>query len=59
MYLIPVFASILAIIFLGESLSLFHLMGGLLILTGLILATRSRRRRPKPITPYDKGDERA
>ncbi len=40
MYLMPIFASILAIIFLGESLGLYHVIGGLLILAGLILATR-------------------
>ncbi|MBY6034491.1 DMT family transporter [Marinobacter daepoensis] len=44
MYLTPVYASVLAIIFLGESLSLFHLAGGSLILGGLILATRSSQR---------------
>jgi drug/metabolite transporter (DMT)-like permease len=40
MYLMPVFASVLAIVFLEESLGLFHITGGLLILAGLILATR-------------------
>lgn len=44
MYLTPVFASVLAGIFLSESLSVFHVFGGLLILTGLILATRTGRR---------------
>ncbi|MAO13302.1 DMT family transporter [Marinobacter sp.] len=44
MYLTPVFASILAGIFLGESLGVFHLIGGLLILAGLVLATRTGRR---------------
>jgi drug/metabolite transporter (DMT)-like permease len=46
MYLMPVFASILAIIFLGESLSPFHVIGGLLILAGLLLATRVGRPQP-------------
>lgn len=41
MYLTPVYAAILAMVFLGENLRLFHLPGGLLILGGLILATRS------------------
>ena len=45
MYLTPVFASVMAGIFLGERLGLFHVVGGLLILAGLILATRSRRLR--------------
>ncbi|MCD1631771.1 MULTISPECIES: DMT family transporter [Marinobacter] len=44
MYLTPVFASILAGIFLGESLGAFHMIGGLLILAGLVLATRTGRR---------------
>lgn len=43
MYLTPVFASILAGIFLGETLGRFHVIGGLLILSGLILATRAGR----------------
>ncbi len=43
MYLTPVFASILAGIFLGETLGRFHVIGGLLILAGLILATRAGR----------------
>ncbi|MCE0759134.1 MULTISPECIES: DMT family transporter [unclassified Marinobacter] len=46
MYLTPVFASILAILFLGESLGLYHLFGALLILAGLLLATRVGRRPP-------------
>ncbi|RBW49237.1 DMT family transporter [Marinobacter sp. F3R11] len=40
-YLTPVFASILASIFLGESLGLFHIIGGAFILAGLLLATRA------------------
>lgn len=44
MYLTPVFASILATVFLGESLGLFHIIGGALILAGLLLATRTGRR---------------
>ena len=43
MYLTPVFASVLAGIFLNESLGLFHVVGGLLILSGLLLATRAGR----------------
>ncbi|MEQ9544469.1 MAG: DMT family transporter [Marinobacter sp.] len=39
MYLTPVFASILAGMFLGEHLGMFHIVGGLLILAGLFLAT--------------------
>ena len=43
MYLTPVFASLLASIFLNETLGLFHVVGGLLILAGLLLATRAGR----------------
>ncbi|MCG7200135.1 DMT family transporter [Marinobacter pelagius] len=43
MYLTPVYASILAGLFLGESLGVFHLVGGGLILVGLLLATRVKR----------------
>ncbi len=46
MYLTPVFASVLASVFLGESLGLFHVIGGALILAGLLLATRFGRRPP-------------
>lgn len=49
-YLTPVFASILASVFLGESLGLFHITGGLLILIGLLLATRAGR----PVPEYRK-----
>ena len=45
-YLTPVFASILASIFLGESLGLFHVIGGAFILAGLLLATRAGRQAP-------------
>ncbi|GGE62604.1 hypothetical protein GCM10011533_13840 [Streptosporangium jomthongense] len=49
-YLTPVFAAILASIFLGESLGQFHIIGGMLILVGLVLATRAGR----PIPEYRK-----
>lgn len=41
MYLTPVFASVMAGIFLGERLGTSHVVGGLLILAGLLLATRT------------------
>jgi len=47
MYLTPVFASVMAGIFLGERLGLFHVIGGLLILAGLFLATRTTELRRK------------
>lgn len=40
MYLVPVFAAILAWLFLDERLASYHLTGGLLILAGLYLTTR-------------------
>lgn len=47
MYLTPVFASVMAGIFLGERLGIFHVVGGLLILAGLFLATRTAELRHK------------
>ncbi len=41
MYLTPVFASVLAWLFLGEQLGVYHLAGGSLILVGLYLTTRN------------------
>lgn len=46
MYLTPVYASVLAGLFLDESLSWYHLAGGALILLGLVLATRIGRPAP-------------
>lgn len=43
MYLNPVFAAVLAGLFLGERLSVFHFIGGILILLGLLLTTRPPR----------------
>ncbi|MCG8517801.1 MAG: EamA family transporter [Pseudomonadales bacterium] len=43
MYLTPVFASVLAMVFLDEQLAPHHLAGGGLILLGLVLATRVGR----------------
>jgi len=42
LYLVPVFAAILGGVFLGERLAAYHAAGGLLILGGLFLATRTR-----------------
>ena len=44
MYLTPMYAAVLAGLFLGERLSGFHLVGGSLILLGLILATQARQK---------------
>ncbi len=42
-HLIPVFGSVMAIVFLGESLQWFHVGGILLIAAGISMATRFRR----------------
>jgi len=42
-HLMPVFGSIMAVLFLGEAFRWFHGVGVLLIGTGIYLATRSRR----------------
>lgn len=39
LYLIPVFGIVLAIVFLGERLHLFHLLGAALIFTGIAVST--------------------
>jgi len=43
-HLMPVFGTILSIVFLGESLQLFHVVGICLISLGIYLTTASRRR---------------
>ncbi len=43
--LIPVFGSTLAIIFLDEQLLFYHLAGGVLVITGLVLAGADRKPR--------------
>ena len=42
-HLMPAFSTILAVIFLGERLMLFHVIGILLIFTGILCATFSAR----------------
>jgi drug/metabolite transporter (DMT)-like permease len=39
-HLVPVFGSAMAILLLGEELRLFHLIGYLLVLAGVIIASR-------------------
>jgi drug/metabolite transporter (DMT)-like permease len=41
LYLIPVYTTVISILFLRESLKLFQISGGLLIFTGVLLVTRS------------------
>lgn len=45
-YLMPVFAALLSVLLLGEQLHWFHLLGGALTFSGLLLATRPARKRP-------------
>lgn len=47
-HLTPVFSSVLAIAFLGEQLFTFHLVGFVLVMAGVVLATRSGRAAPAP-----------
>jgi drug/metabolite transporter (DMT)-like permease len=48
MHLMPVFGSLLAWMFLGESIQPYHLVGIALILGGITLTTRGRRAIPIP-----------
>ena len=41
LYLVPVYTTIISVLFLRESLKLFQIFGGLLIFTGVLLVTRS------------------
>jgi drug/metabolite transporter (DMT)-like permease len=41
LYLIPVYTTVISVLFLRESLKLFQIVGGLLIFTGVLLVTRS------------------
>jgi drug/metabolite transporter (DMT)-like permease len=41
-YIIPVFATVMAIVFLGERLYFFHIAGFALILGGVVIASRQR-----------------
>jgi drug/metabolite transporter (DMT)-like permease len=44
LYLVPVFGTAMAYLFLGERLHLYHLVGIVLIFAGIWLASRDRRR---------------
>ena len=43
LHLVPIYASVLATTLLGEAIGLHHPVGLVLILTGVTLATRTRR----------------
>jgi drug/metabolite transporter (DMT)-like permease len=44
LHLVPVFGSVMAILLLGEQLQLFHLVGYLLVLAGVVIASRAGSR---------------
>ncbi len=44
LHLVPVFGSVMAILLLGEQLRLFHLVGYLLVLAGVVIASRAGSR---------------
>jgi drug/metabolite transporter (DMT)-like permease len=44
-HVVPVFGSVMAIVFLGEQLQPFHVIGFALVLTGVIVASRKRSAR--------------
>jgi len=48
MHLMPAFGSLLAWLFLGERIQLFHIVGIALILAGIALTTRGKRAVPEP-----------
>jgi drug/metabolite transporter (DMT)-like permease len=47
-HLMPAFGSLLAWMFLGERIHLFHIVGIALILSGIALTTRGHRAVPQP-----------
>ena len=48
LHTIPLFSTTLAMLFLGEQLKLFHVVGFVLILSGVSLAARPSREQPAP-----------
>jgi drug/metabolite transporter (DMT)-like permease len=44
LHLVPMFGSVMAILLLGEQLRLFHLVGYLLVLAGVVIASRAGNR---------------
>lgn len=51
LYLMPLYTALLAWLLLGERLRLYHLIGGVLILPGLFLATRATAAAPARAEP--------
>ena len=52
-HLIPLFGSVMAIVFLGEQSHVFHLVGYALVLTGVFIAARA------PKAPVAEGEQAA
>jgi drug/metabolite transporter (DMT)-like permease len=50
-HLMPVFGSIIAILFLGEEPQVFHLVGFVLVLSGVFVATRQRKTKTPTASP--------
>src|ERR1700761_4419323 len=48
LHLVPVFGSVMAIVLLGEQPKLFHLIGYVLVLSGVVIASRQASARAKP-----------
>ena len=48
LHLVPVYASVLAILLLGEQIAFYHLVGIGLIVIGIVLAASSRRQTAAP-----------
>lgn len=48
-YLIPIFVTAAAVLFLGEKLYLYHIIGGLLLFVGLLLVIRFGPKENKPV----------
>ena len=42
LHLMPVFSSIMAITLLGEAFAMFHIVGALFIISGIILSSRKK-----------------
>jgi drug/metabolite transporter (DMT)-like permease len=47
-HVVPVFGTAMAIVFLGERLQAFHVIGFALVLTGVYVASRRQIRSPRP-----------
>jgi drug/metabolite transporter (DMT)-like permease len=46
-HLVPVFGSVMAIVFLGEKPELFHLIGYIMVVAGIVIASRKSTAAPR------------